>query len=622
MAFCKITLYKQPILTKDKNFIIESFSDYLSTLSKITINSIQYIKPQLENIIKLAQLNSAIQEQIGENSLLPTMYAYYNYLKVEYYEKDSSGVSSQTNQNTGYYFINSWKWLSYNTAEISITMDVLNTIGVPSASNKFCNWDSKTLIQRQHTKRYITDSGIDYWKIDKRSEGLVAPQYLKESKELFSKNAAKVKWNLVFTNTLDDPTDANNVVQLYLVPDTNVSVVDAIDPNNPITYTVYGYYDNNWTSKAVDPKIIKIVQVPYMPTSDISQINDTTFKFTSTNYRVVSNMVEVQNVNSFFNNTFDAYMKIENSFYKDTIKNDITGVYSAQQNYLNTDASRNPDAEPKIFHSDFYTNKILYDQNSKNIKMENCDLTKSGEYTVNYVVSNNLASKILFKFTIPCFTDHQEDFETSLISARDNSRMQYNYAYYNYKMNQAGWDQYKMENSLAFNTLRTLTPALSQQGTISGAVSGIINAAQTYVNGNESMMETEARLKQQAISVRGSDDLSLFETYSGNTLRRNVYMVSDTFKNFLLDLFYYNGYAINERDVPDTSNRYWFNYVQCEPVFKSMLLDLPEGVWDEYKNKWKEGTTVFHYHSSPKGESVTKKWCLEQDLENLESDLL
>lgn len=627
MGYCKLTFYKMPIMTKEKNFIIEDFESYLSTLTKITISDeIKYFPPSLNYELKLnAKSGYEMQTQLMMKDSSASNYAYYNYLRVEFWVHDpDEDTDAQTDQKPCYYFIDNWEWRAENTARIQLTLDVLNMIGVPAAANKYCNWDDRTLIQRQHTKRYFTDSGTNYWKIDKKSEGLIGEQYLKESRVIYDSDYSKVKWNLVFSNALTDFQAQDNYVQLYLVPDSTVSVVDKIDPLNPHTYSVYGYYSNDWTSKAIDPKIIKIVQVPYLPTDDIVQTGDAAFEFSSSNYRVQNNMIEVMNINSFFDNTITTKYRIGASSYRDDIKDTINSVLSAQQNYLNSNAGRRIETEPKIFHSDYYINKFVYDDVSKAIKMENCDLSKNGQYTIDYIVSNNLASKILFYLNIPCFTDKQQDFENAMVSSRDNSRMQYNYAYYNYKISQEGWDQYRMQSGMMFTTLKSIVPGLIGDNGIQlpGAINSIINVAQQYVNGETSIENTISRLKNQAISVSGANDLAMFDKYSGNTLQRNIYEVSSGFKSIIWDLFYYNGYIINEKGVPETASRYWFNYIQCEPKFKNKLLNLVPGVWEAYEQKWREGTTIFHHHAIPKGYNVTKSWCLEQDLENLESDLL
>jgi hypothetical protein len=135
------------------------------------------------------------------------------------------------------------------------------------------------------------------------------------------------------------------------------------------------------------------------------------------------------------------------------------------------------------------------------------------------------------------------------------------------------------------------------------------------VGAEQSLAQKKAELRMQTSSVNASDDLDLMNYYAGNKLRYLEYYPSDKVRNVLRALFHYTGYNINELGIPDTTTRYWFNYLQADIVFESVK-NLTQEILDDLKAKYSIGITVFHYHS------LTPSYDLEQDKENWETFLL
>ena len=64
------------------------------------------------------------------------------------------------------------------------------------------------------------------------------------------------------------------------------------------------------------------------------------------------------------------------------------------------------------------------------------------------------------------------------------------------------------------------------------------------------------------------------------------------------DLFYYCGYTANRQDIPNTTSRYWFNYIQCEPVFNEEETSIYKNYLDDIKARYNAGITVYHDHNN------------------------
>lgn len=133
-----INLYKNCLVTKDKNFILDTsggyraIAQYLSTLTDtLTIAKFQYIKHQLSLSIKvdLSQTNLNMGGSVDD----------INYCSIR------NGT-----EKIFYYFIISKIWRSASTIELVLSMDTLNTFGF----NTDYSVSNKSLIKRQHKDRF------------------------------------------------------------------------------------------------------------------------------------------------------------------------------------------------------------------------------------------------------------------------------------------------------------------------------------------------------------------------------------------------------------------------------------------------------------------------------------
>ena len=86
------------------------------------------------------------------------------------------------------------------------------------------------------------------------------------------------------------------------------------------------------------------------------------------------------------------------------------------------------------------------------------------------------------------------------------------------------------------------------------------------------------------------------KAYSGNKLHVMTYVPTDLFKKALYDKLFYCGYAHPVQDIPDFTSRFWFNYVQCDPVFKGETFVYNKYL-DDIKARFEIGVTDYHMHN-------------------------
>ena len=416
------------------------------------------------------------------------------------------------------------------------------------------------------------------------------------------------------------PDDPDNYVEVFIVPETDIKLsVGGV--SNTITNI------DKWDR--TDSRVIKIIEWPYCPTDLFEWVEDDEYEIDSTTfnkYFQINSVVDwgkelkIKDNTIICSNEFTPYLDDTeldklNPFYYHPISDMIDDF--TEDNTVD----RNIHYEPKLFHSDFYGIKYLYDTVAKNIKFEDFDFAESYSFKIKFVPSNSAASKLLFKIDAAQWANGLEDFYQYLTANRNNDVVLFNVPYYNYLRTTDTWNNYKQNQQTLQGAFKTGIGMLFSSTPISAVrsgVDGISSLLFNKVNAESAVMEQKDILRHQAASVIGSDDLSLFNEYSKNKLHKIEYDVSSDFKELLFNMFYYTGYIQNKMEIPTTSSRFWFNFVQCEPVFRKMALDLPEGVWDAYKEKWREGTTVFHMHTI----DATKKWDLNQNYENMEISLV
>ena len=391
-----------------------------------------------------------------------------------------------------------------------------------------------------------------------------------------------------------------------------------------------------------DSKIMKIIKLPYSPVK---------FNYTNGHYefgddwQVIGGLLKLKNtaVSKGFSN---------NNMYDASLTS-----YFVNASAIDTTAVRNDYNESKLYNSSFFTYKFVYDSFAKEVKLENIRDYTDVDITVgiNFKMTSTINSRFMFKFdTDGGYMYKESDYEPYLIINRNNEETIYSNDYINYMRTGYNYDQKVRHEQLAMSLLGTGISAVSagfqfaipeynvdkatgkksgQKGslgatskaikgfsltsaisTAASTASSLINAFYSNYQAGQAIEQKQNELKQQATSVIGSDDLDLLSDYNGNRLKIITYKLRPEDEKLVADLFYYTGYKHNKLEKPDLQSRYWFNFIQCSPVFNEEG-DTPYNDYiDDVKARYESGITVYHSHNG------VYDW--NQELENWEVSIL
>lgn len=400
-----------------------------------------------------------------------------------------------------------------------------------------------------------------------------------------------------------------------------------INSNNTLYFGAMGTatLDGTELIDRTDSRNIKIIDIPYSPT---------TFSYDGTN-------VSFESVWEYI--ALDKMLKLDNldvQFENDFSVRDVKPFENLSVELVNpTDEDlRNDNLESKIYHSDFYIPKFVYDSFSLPFRLELVDnyITEhqsQSHFDIQFVMSRNITSKFLFKFPQYVLKYGNEDYPNVVCVSRNNEEVLYTSQYINYLRNGYNFDlKTKQRNELTGGVGIGLSALSSLIGVVGGfasgnyalalgsMVAGGISIASQSVSYAKSIAESEQNLQQklessrrQAVSVQNADDVDLLYAYSQNKAKVCWYEVSPRMKQALLDMFYYCGYTTQEQKVPNVESRYWFNFLQCKLVLGSTC-NLPMSIIENIKSKFEEGCTFFHNHNDV--------WDIEQLKENYETWIL
>lgn len=375
-----------------------------------------------------------------------------------------------------------------------------------------------------------------------------------------------------------------------------------------------------------DAKILKIIKLPYAPTFNLQDYSwNNSEQLLQLNLKNNPYLLNEININMTEAGNFD--QPVHQMFVS---KPNITA--SDQRNNL---------YESKLYHSDFYNEKLVYDSFSYSFKLELLNTTNlvNNDLHFKVVTSTNVSSTFLFDFSSYfTLTKDTQDYNVMIVN-RNLEAPVYNNYYMNYLRNGYNYDVKNKQSREVTTGIGTglgiaqtvagIALAASGYGSGVGAgliVSGIATTAGSLtsaisgaVQADRSLQQKIEQAKNQAASVSGADDVGLLSYYAGNGKNKaslNRYEVSDNVKSKIADLFYYCGYKCDYQGEPNLISRYWFNFIQCTPVFREEGTSPYNDYIDDVKARYEAGVTVYHHH----GQSIG--WDFDQDRENWEKTLL
>ena len=382
-----------------------------------------------------------------------------------------------------------------------------------------------------------------------------------------------------------------------------------------------------------DEKLIKAFAFPYAPLEFLVSKNGWRNTFDSLpegmNF-TTDNVIEIaspQLVPLSYQKIFDVESPMSNVYLR----------LKAPTEYSSLQTERDIKYESKMYHSDFYQPKFVYDSFSFMFMLENINVSALTEnypnihqFMTTYTISRNVQSKFMFQFNQYVLKKSIQDYDGLLCIERNNEKALYNSAYINYiRSGGYNYDTKKASSQNAINGVTTAlsiigaigsfasTPYTGAKGVVAGmaltstAITSIMRSVHTAQEQDRAISQKLVQSQMQGTSVQGSEDIDILTEFSGNKPKLVYYELSDIMKQAMFDLFYYCGYATHEQKIPNVTTRMYFNYVQADIVYEHYSFN--EVIAQEIKNKWKEGVTFFHDFDGIGAD-------YEQQYENFEND--
>lgn len=385
--------------------------------------------------------------------------------------------------------------------------------------------------------------------------------------------------------------------------------------------TGIGQVNATYNIDRTNPQNIKIIDLPYSPSN--YEVIGGNYRFSSIwKYNFNEKNVVLYDLNTSFKNKITTNV---NSIYTNFVQNIPFGNIYDMKRFLK---------DSKLYHSDFFRIKFVYDSFSKIFPLEKIDYTPKADedqfFKFTFVMSRNIISKFLFMFDFKykCTT---EDYDNVVAVSRNNEEVLYNSAYINYIRTGFNYDV-KAKNrqeelgglGIGLNALTFLgsagigaltgNPIALGSAFVTGVglVSQLINYSKNVAQSEENIERKLQETKNQAVSVLNADDVDLLKAYSNNKAKLCYYRLSDQMQRILDDVFYYGGYVCNEQKIPDVRSRYWFNYLQASLIIEETN-NLTEEIEQDIKQKFENGVTFLHYRN---------RYDFKQEMENIETKLV
>lgn len=400
------------------------------------------------------------------------------------------------------------------------------------------------------------------------------------------------------------------------------------------------------TLDRTDSKLVKVIELPYLPVQTNIDANErlifgSEWSVDGTKHFMKLNNNYVQFLNEIETSIESPYIPL-NGLEESFIPDDNTFTLRWLK-------------DPKLFHSDFYQPKFIYDSFGFVFQLEkmNQDKDYSSTFDFKFVMTTTIRSRFLFMFDDYELKYATEDYEKILSVARNNEAVLYNSPYLTYLRTGYNIDVKAKERTELTAVLGGIisgvgaiagvglgvsagNEALSkghilsgQRGIASTIISGasslagsIINTINTIASAEENMEKKLNTLKAQAVSVEGSDDLDLLNAYSNNKAKYAIYKVSPRLDKELDNLFYYTGYISNEMKIPDTNTRRFFNFLSADIDITGVSSNISDLCLSEIKRLYLEGIYFIHDATYIYNGVTYHSWDTQLQRENFEISIM
>ena len=364
-----------------------------------------------------------------------------------------------------------------------------------------------------------------------------------------------------------------------------------------------------------DPKLIKVIMLPYAPLEFFDKSTNYKTLPANASWNVGEEMIEITNPQSANFDWNPSFSLLQTPYSPLVIEGSVD---SPVPNVL-----KNKKYESKLFHSDYYMPKFVYDEYTFGFRLELVDRAvylgfygkQMSIFDMNYHVSKNLASRFMFTFINYITSSYEEhDYNNIVIVDRNNEVPLYTNAYMNYM--KLGYQFDIKTNQEAKNT-QFITMALSLVGSVvsfatSGATGGAgiaggvalltsatasgIRAITSAQQQDRQLIQKQLELMNQSTTVSTNGDTELLKKYASNKPKFCYYGLSEVMEEAMFNYFYLFGYATQEYKAPSVHTREIFNFVQAEIQYDTYNFN--DDIAEDIRRKWKEGIFFIHYYNS------------------------
>ena len=345
------------------------------------------------------------------------------------------------------------------------------------------------------------------------------------------------------------------------------------------------YYELNKT----DPTLIKILELPYAP-FDYSLDSEGNF-ICPAGWELLGGVLRLTTAEDFRSEVSMLAHYVPSSLTKENV--DVSAI-------------RKLDYETKLYNSNYFSHKLVYDDKSWADKPEYItDPSKfDNQMHVYFNYSTSMDSSMLFEIS-GVNEDEDTDFANIILSQRSTEIPYYTNEYLNYLRYGKAVDERNRNVQIASAVIgaggSTLSSAATAAfglhkagfGVFTGLATGILNTVTTIISANDQINAKIDQYTHQSSNINGASDLSIFKKYGKNKLIDIVYQPVDELRKSIADYFSLYGYSTDIYAKP-VCTRYWWDYFVVDADFGS------DRVWTEFaddiKNRMSAGFNIFHYH--------------------------
>ncbi len=624
----KMRLYALPI-DEAKNFVLENLAANLDSAPIAKFPASGYLATTAPANI---ELETSVRVALPDDAAF-TLSLDYTYCRMAY-------TGSDDVQRDYFYFIKDITREGNNVLRLSLRLDCLNTF-YGLWKNAFSD---KTRIIRQHEDRFISGdhilAGTLMMKVDPIGEGINPPLYT-ISKRAIEQDGYDSRWCMRYEKDdlsaegIDSPLNTATI-HTCLFPQQSGASIDYHLSNSFITLAddfsgLYIRTSENITN--INPrkstKVVKEIQCPYCP----ANLKAGYIPLTEQKAMAVMGFT-----GQFSNSTVFFHSDI----FQEKMASKVTTDQLLTLTVFDTPALSKARKlkDPKLYNSEFHSFVYMYDTYEWSPQIERVIPALYGnlaqptiyriDYRIDYYQSSDFVGNLAFRFVLnggsayPGSYLYPESYDGLLTCNRNNDhvlfydeyleymKLGYNYDKKTAVSNEVGaWSTFIGGLAATAISAATSNPVGVALGLVATA-GGLINAIKTTVDTENSLNRKVDEAKRKGASPTNVGDASLLYGYNENKLWMMEKTISPTMEKMIDDLFYYYGYARGYYGVPNLTSRVYFNFIQCEAVFNSLVL--PRFAMTDIAAKLAEGVTVFHH--------VGAGYDLNQTYENYETALL